>query len=388
MLKETGAIIIEGHVQGLSNTRSLGEIGVPVYVVDKNDSIARYSRYCQKFFRCPNFISNDFVLFLIELAVKENLKDWVLIPSNDHAVYNISKHKTELGKYYKIITPTIEIVDQIYDKAKLIEMAKKTGVPVPKTELYHSIDQLLESKLNYPVITKGRNGLSFYKAVRKKALLSKNESELKKHLQLIHDNYSLEGSFTQELIPFDGTNKTISFTAFCVDGEIKAHWTGVKLREHPIQFGTATFTKSIYVEACHKQSIPLLKALNYTGVCEVEYLLDPRYNQYKLIEINARTWLWVGLAKACGVDYAKMIYYYVNGMEYNYPEQYDVNRYWMNPVTDTVFAGISILKGKLNIFKYFTSLFKKKKTSALFSKKDVKPGFAYFLNIFMFLKNR
>ncbi len=30
-------------------------------------------------------------------------------------------------------------------------------------------------------------------------------------------------------------------------------------------------------------------------------------DKYKLIEINARTWLWVGLAKACGIDYANII---------------------------------------------------------------------------------
>ncbi len=29
-----GAIIIEGHVQGLSNVRSLGEAGIPVFVID------------------------------------------------------------------------------------------------------------------------------------------------------------------------------------------------------------------------------------------------------------------------------------------------------------------------------------------------------------------
>jgi D-aspartate ligase len=84
MSNTSGAIIIEGHVQGLSNTRSLGEAGIPVFVVDKVNCLARYSRYCRKFFRCPDFIEDAFADFLIDLAEKENLKDWVLIPSNDH----------------------------------------------------------------------------------------------------------------------------------------------------------------------------------------------------------------------------------------------------------------------------------------------------------------
>ncbi|MFW5803903.1 MAG: hypothetical protein ACOCWG_01575 [bacterium] len=387
-MNKPGAIIIEGHVQGLSNTRSLGEIGISVYVVDKNNCIARYSKYCQKFFRCPDFISDDFVAFLIDLAKKENIKNWVLIPSNDHAVYNISKYKTELEKYYKIITPTLDIIEKIYDKSRLLSLAEQCRVSFPKTQYFHSPNESISDTLKFPLLTKGRNGLTFYKTVGKKAFLAKNEEEFRNQLKHIADAYSLEHTFTQELIPYNDTIKTISFTAFAIKGEIKAHWVGEKVREHPVQFGTATFARSIFCPDLFEPSNRLLNALSYTGVCEIEYLLDPRDNEYKLIEINARTWLWVGLAKACGVDYAKMIYHYVHGMEYDYPEQYEVNRYWINPVTDTVFAGIGILKGQLNIFKYFASLFKKKKTNALFSINDLKPGFVYFFNVFMFLKNR
>ncbi|MBN1183890.1 MAG: hypothetical protein JXB49_16475, partial [Bacteroidales bacterium] len=82
-----GAIIIEGHVQGLSNARSLGEAGIPVYVVDKSDCVARYSKFCMKFFRSPDFQAEEFADFLIELGEQENLKGWLLLPSNDHAVY-------------------------------------------------------------------------------------------------------------------------------------------------------------------------------------------------------------------------------------------------------------------------------------------------------------
>jgi D-aspartate ligase len=386
-MNKPGAIIIEGHVQGLSNTRSLGEMGIPVYVVDKNNCIARYSKYCKKFFQCPDFISDSFVPFLIELAKKENIKDWVLIPSNDHAVYTISKHKERLEQYYKVITPGLEIIDRIYDKMQLIELTKQVGVPVPVTQNFQSVNEKISDDLKFPLLTKGRNGLSFYKATGKKAFLAKTEDELRKQLRFIEERDAVKRSFTQELIPFNGHNKTISFTAFCVQGKIKAHWTGVKLREHPIQFGTATFTKSIYIEACYKHSEKLLKKLQYTGVCEVEYLLDPRSGEYKLIEINPRTWLWVGLAKASGVDYAKIIYDYMQGNEVGATAD-DLTRYWYNPFTDIVFSMISILKGKLSPGNYVSSLFKKNKVNALFAKGDIKPGFAYFINMFSFLRQR
>lgn len=36
---KSGAIIIEGHVQGLSNKQSLGDRGIPVYIIDKTNGI-------------------------------------------------------------------------------------------------------------------------------------------------------------------------------------------------------------------------------------------------------------------------------------------------------------------------------------------------------------
>ena len=86
-----GAIIIEGHVQGLSNTRALGMEGIPVIVIDTRNCIARYSKFCNKFFICPSFIEDGFVRFLLELCESEGLHGWLLLPSNDHAVYSISK---------------------------------------------------------------------------------------------------------------------------------------------------------------------------------------------------------------------------------------------------------------------------------------------------------
>lgn len=383
-----GAVVIEGHVQGLSNTRSLGELGVPVIVVDKNDCIARYSKYCWKFYRCPEYYQNSFAEFLISLAQKEDIKNWVLFPSNDHAVYKISKNKCRLEQYYNVITPELNIIRNIYDKAKLLELARKCIVPIPETKCFHSKDEMNNENIFFPVITKGRFGLSFYRAIGRKALLSHNRKELMAHLNYINKKYNVKYSITQELIPFNGSNNILSFAAFCVDGKIKTYWMGEKLREHPLRFGTATFAKSVYVEECYKLSIHLIKALNYTGVCEVEYMRDPRDGEYKLIEINPRTWLWVGLAKACGVDFAKIVYEYINGKKIVYSKNYETGVYWINPLSDTAYAFKGFLSGKLSLLEYLRSISNKKMVNALFNQDDWKPGFSYLFNITKYLKNR
>lgn len=387
-MHKPGAIIIEGHVQGLSNTRILGEAGIPVWVIDREKCVASSSKYCQKFIKCPAFTDDELADFLIKLAQNEKIKDWLLLPSNDHAVFTIARNKQRLTEYYKVITDDLSIINKIYDKSILLSIAEKVGVPIPITHYFQSEEDSIPSTLTYPTLTKGKTGLSFYKSLNKKAFLAHTEKELREQLTLICKKVPLEETFTQELIPFDDTNKTLSFTAFCDRGEVKTHWTGVKLREHPIQFGTATMAKSVLVPELLEQSKSLLKELNYTGICEVEYLQDPRSKEYKLIEINPRSWLWVGLAQKCGVNYAKIAYDFVNNNPIDYPTTYTEGSYWYNPITDFVFSLIGILKGKVKIGPYLKNIIIDKKVSALFQKGDIRPGFIYTLNLLSFHKNR
>ncbi len=386
-MPKPGVIIIEGHVQGLANTRALGEQGIPVIVVDVHPCVAASSKYCQAFYTCPAFKEDAFADFLERLGQEQGLQGWLLLPSNDHAVYTLSKHKKRLSKLFKFLVPDFSELDKIYDKVSLLTIAQEQALPIPKTFCVDSFSTLSNELDSYPVLIKGRHGLTFYKTLGKKAFLLESEEELQVYCQQIVDKMPLSETFTQELIPFDGTNKTLSFTAFCVNGEIKAYWMGVKLREHPLQFGTATFTESVYEEVCLEQSKRLLTALDYTGICEVEYLKDPRDGHYKLIEINPRTWLWVGHAIASGVNLPLYAYNYVNGISCDYPNDYPIGLKWRNPISDALFSLYGIVTAKLSLVKVWQES-KGRKINALWYRGDVKPFFVYGRMLFSFFKER
>ncbi len=382
-----GAVIIEGHVQGLSNVRSLGEAGIPVIVVDRNNCIARYSRYCKRFFRSPDFDTDDFALFLADLGVKEGLQGWLLLPSNDHAVHTLSRNRERLGGIYKLLTPGPEIINRIYDKKNLLDLATTLDIKIPPTRYFKRPGEAVSSELRYPVITRGRFGLSFYKSMKAKALLAYNAAELGAQLSLIEEMHDTASSLTQSVIPFTGSNRTVSFTAFCIDGVVKCHWTGQKLREHPWRFGTATFAESIESDECREISARLLRGLNYTGVCEIEFIRDPEDGCYKLIEMNARTWLWVGLAKACGVNYALIAYRFVNGLEINFPDSYIAGVRWINWLTDSWFSFKAMLAGKMRLREYLRSL-KGKRVRAVYSAADPLPSVAFIFMSFYIARKR
>ena len=378
-----GAIVIEGHVQGLSNTRSLGELGIPVYVLDVSHCLAQHSKYCTKYFRCPNFKSKEFIQFLIELAQKENLQGWFLIGSNDHIVENLSWHAQELAPYYIMSVPSKEQLYQIIDKANLMQIASTCGTHIPRTCDLNTIEQTKD--FTYPLLIKGREGLSFYKATHQKAVQVNDEAELlsksKEISQLTSD------VMIQELIPFDRNNRVVSFTCFAVNGEIKTYWMGQKLREHPIKYGTATMSESVLIPEVLEEAKPLVKTLNYTGICEIEFMRDVRDGFYKLIEINPRTWLWVGLAKECGIDYAKIMYNYANHIEQQYSQSYQVGIKWRNAVTDFVFGMQAILQKHVTLSEYINSL-SGQCVHAIWSWKDIVPGLIFPILSFYIDKKR
>ena len=374
-LNRPGAIVIEGHVQGLSNTRSLGELGIPVYVVDVTNCLARYSKYCRKFLCCPSFSSVEFVTFLIDLCEREGLFGWLLVPSNDHIVENLSIHFDEVSRYYKLFVPQKDKLYDIINKGRLINVAKSCGTSVPESCTGNELQ--LAAGFRFPLIVKGGFGLTFYKTMHAKALQVNTFEELCNVVHGLEGVIRCEDILIQELIPECDESKAISFTCFAQQGRIRTYWMGRKLREHPLKYGTATLAESICVPDILQEAEPLVSVLGYTGVCEIEFMLDSRDgNKYKLIEINPRTWLWVGLAKACGVDFVKCMYMTANRLDIIYPKSYEVGVKWINWLTDFTYSMKAIVTGKLSICHYFSQL-RGLKVKAIWSWQDPLPGLLF-----------
>ena len=383
MSKIPGVVIIEGHVQGLANTRLLSRAGIPVIVVDKGNCIARYSKYCNRFYKCSDYMSDDFGDFLLDLHHSKGLQDWLLLPSNDHAVNTISHYKERLEKCYKVITEDPEVIGQIYNKRKLLKLAMDSGIPIPETVM--PLGGNPESvELRYPILVKGNNGLSFYKRWHHKAILIKSEEELTKIWHGKLAGVKPEEYFIQEVLP--NTNKTVSVAVFALKGIVYAHWMGVKLREHPLEFGTATCCQSVNDQEMLDLSNRLINKLNYTGVCEIEWIRDPRDNQPKLIEVNARTWLWVGLAAKCGVNFPLMIYEFIQHNKLPKALDYPTGEIWLNLYTD-IFYSIKRIVRRINTPKEILVTYRKF-TEACWDWHDPWPYLMYGILSFEFIRNR
>jgi predicted ATP-grasp superfamily ATP-dependent carboligase len=85
-------------------------------------------------------------------------------------------------------------------------------------------------------------------------------------------------------------------------GRPLASFTGRKLRQWPPRFGTARAAEAHWDPGLAARGHRLLDALGFHGISQVEVKRDPRDGRDHLMEVNARSWLWISLATAVGVN--------------------------------------------------------------------------------------
>jgi len=112
----------------------------------------------------------------------------------------------------------------------------------------------------------------------------------------------------QDVIPGGGSQQ-YSYCAFFRDGEAVGSMVARRRRQHPLQFGRAsTFVETIDQPELVEVSERFLKAIDYYGLVELEYKLDPRDGMFRLLDVNARTWGYHSLGASAGVDFSYMLF--------------------------------------------------------------------------------
>jgi predicted ATP-grasp superfamily ATP-dependent carboligase len=76
------------------------------------------------------------------------------------------------------------------------------------------------------------------------------------------------------------------------------HFQYVKLRQHPDEFGTGTFLKSIHNDRLLDISRKIIRHFTYNGIFEIEFLRDE--DRWLVLEMNPRTWKSIHFATLCG----------------------------------------------------------------------------------------
>ncbi len=368
-----GAVVIGGDYQGLGIVRSLGLQGVPVCVIDDERSISRYSRYVKHAVHVPDLRNDDAIVKeLLALASRFNLKGWVLFPTRDEVVAAISRNRAQLTAWFRVPTPCWDTIQWVWDKRNTCEIASKLQIPIPETWKPTSVGDLAQITTPFPLAVKPAIKEHFFYATRAKGWCATDAIELAELFQKAQQIAAPDEILIQDMIPGDGTYQ-FGYCAFFKDGQAIGSMLSRRRRQHPHDFGRAsTFVETIDQPALEVLSLKLLSAINYYGLVEVEFKQDPRDGQFKLLDVNARTWGYHTLGLPAGVDFSYMLYCDQVGKTV-VSCRATPGFSWMRMLTDVPTALIDIIQGRLTLAAYFRSL-RTFDTEAVFTLHDPLPG--------------
>jgi D-aspartate ligase len=371
-----GAIVIGGDYQGLGIVRSLGRRGVPVCVVDDEHSISRFSRYSKRFVSLSDLRNErKAVDGLLDIGKRLGLDGWVLYPTREELVAALSRHRLELGKVFRVPTPGWESVKWAWDKRNTYRLAQQLDIPMPVTHYPENIGQLDElNSFIPPFVIKPAIKEHFFYATKAKAWRANSHSELRTLFQRASEVAAHGEIMVQELIPGGGSQQ-FSYCAFFRNQEALGKMVVQRTRQHPLEFGRAsTYVETVDIPILEELSERFLRAIDYYGLVELEYKLDPRDSRYKLLDVNARTWGYHSLGARAGVDFSYMLYSDQVGL----PVAVSKGRpgvAWVRTTTDFPAAMMAILSGDTDLKSYLRSI-RHCNVEAVFSLRDPLPGLA------------
>jgi len=298
----------------------------------------------------------------------------VLYPTRDETVAAFARYRTLLAEFFCVPTPGWDTMQWVWDKRNTYQLANELGIPTPRT-WYPSDERDLEQiDADPPFAVKPAIKEHFFYATKAKAWRANNRAELKKLFQRAAAQVEPGEVMIQDLIPGDGLQQ-FAYCAFFKAGRAIGSMVVRRRRQHPPEFGRAsTFVETIDLTLLEDLSTRFLRAIDYYGLVELEYKLDPRDGQYKLLDVNGRTWGYHTLGPGAGVDFPYMLFADQTGESVK-PCRGRSGVRWIRLTTDLPTGILEILKGRENWYTYFRSL-SECDVEAVFSWKDPLPGIA------------
>ncbi|GIG61522.1 hypothetical protein Lfu02_58940 [Longispora fulva] len=369
----TGAVVIGGDYQGLGIVRSLGRHGVPVVLLDDERSISTASRYTSRAVRVASLRDDEGTLAaLAGLRRRFGLEGWVLYATREETVAALSRHRADLARHWRVPTPDWDCVRCAWDKRETYRLAQKLGIAAPRSWFPMDEADLAQVDVDGPFAVKPAIKEHFFYATGVKAWRADSRADLVAAFRRAAAIVPAGEVIVQELIP-GGGEAQLAWCGLFRDGRPAASMAARRLRQHPSEFGRAsTFVETVSAPELDGPSTRFLAAIGYHGLVEVEYKVDPRDGEPKLLDVNARTWGYHTLGRAAGVDFAHLLFLDQLGRPLP-PTRARTGVRWIRLATDLPTAVVDWRAGRLRTGAYLSSLLHVH-TEAVFSWADPLPA--------------
>jgi D-aspartate ligase len=303
---QTGALILGGAHGSLEIARSLGRRGIPVWLVTSDNPLPTLSHYVGRNLSWPGPDWSGATAYLADLAARHRLEGWVLFAGGDAEVQFIAQNHNALGAVFTLTTPPWDVARFAIDKRAMNARAAALGLPHPQSRYPRSRDDLANLDLRFPVVLKPATCEGRSAFVNVKAWRADDLRGLLARYDKVEAIAGADRLMVQELIPGDGRAQ-FSYAAVWGHGVPVGALVARRARQYPVDFGfTSTFVETIDQPDVADAACRFLTSLDYSGLVEIEFKHDARDGAYKILDVNARTWTWIALGAAAGVDFAAL----------------------------------------------------------------------------------
>jgi predicted ATP-grasp superfamily ATP-dependent carboligase len=303
-------------VLGKSSTNFLGVIrafgrrGIPVYTISSGPANASSNRshYIREMFFVEQWDENALLKALLVLETKLLGNDKIVVlPTNDISLLVYSNVRNSLPGRFVDCIPAKPLIELSICKDKFYEYLAEREIPHPrsfKPDFINTHLDRVDELLSFPFLLKPAQSHTFVDRFQAKVFEIRNRTDFAQFYRLARDS-QLE-MLAQEMIP--GEQFYMIYFYISRNRETIAAAGFRKVRQSPADYGTGSLVESFWDEKLITQTLSFLQSLNYTGVGELEYKYDPLQNEYKILEINARTVTFNRLCAALGLDMEYLFY--------------------------------------------------------------------------------
>jgi predicted ATP-grasp superfamily ATP-dependent carboligase len=369
-------LLLDQGRQSLPFLKSFAKAGHKTTIVcNTRLSEGYFSRYPSKRLLWPSYVTDNggFEKELLDY-LRENQVD-VVLSVGDVSTDILSRNKEEISQYSRVTVPDYSTLIPAVDKLKLMQHCMAQNLPCPKTyeltsETLDKLDQLLE----FPVMVKPVRGVGAIGVER-----FDRHQDLKDNYQAMKDKHG--DLIVQEFIAPEGSMQYQAEAFMDENGKMKVCLVILKPRFFPVRGGTSTANLTIDHPEITETTRDLLEGLNWTGAADVDYILDPRDNRAKILEINPRVTAGIKIGFVAGIDYADLHLRLALGEEIPQINKYKLGVYCRNFFLELLWFLLSDRRMKKETTPPFFTVFRRNMVDQIFSIDDPFTGLGFFLSM-------
>jgi predicted ATP-grasp superfamily ATP-dependent carboligase len=289
-----------GRGSAIAVIRSLGRQGLHVTAADHDRRSAGFrSRYAAERLVYPDPAADPAAVVDVLHAHAAAGQVDLIVPVTDELLLPLARARSRFAGLTALAAPDDDALAQVVDKRATIELARRLGVPVPRTVLVHTADEALRAagELGWPLVLKPAAS----RIVRAGAIERFEVSYADGASALADGMRELEGRCPVLLQEYRA-GETHGVELLAERGQILMAFQHRRLHELPITGGASSLREGVALDPeLLGHATRLMGELRFTGLAMVEFRVGE--GGAALMEVNGRIWGSLPLAVKSGVDF-------------------------------------------------------------------------------------